>query len=134
VLTSPRYGYASPMELRCATTTRIPRCLVLAAAVKARWSCEQAHQQLKEELGLDTSKVALWHGLHHHTLLTMIASPSPSSSTCANAKIKRRRSGPPPRPFAAGDSPAARSVAGYARPLPKMSSASAGATQLTLAE
>lgn len=26
---------------------------VLAAAIKARWSCEQAHQQLKEELGLD---------------------------------------------------------------------------------
>ncbi len=25
----------------------------LAASVKARWSCEQAHQQLKEELGLD---------------------------------------------------------------------------------
>lgn len=25
----------------------------LAGAIKARWSCEQAHQQLKEELGLD---------------------------------------------------------------------------------
>ena len=25
----------------------------LASAIKARWSCEQAHQQLKEELGLD---------------------------------------------------------------------------------
>jgi SRSO17 transposase len=25
----------------------------LAAAIKARWVCEQAHQQLKEELGLD---------------------------------------------------------------------------------
>jgi hypothetical protein len=24
----------------------------LAAAIKARWVCEQAHQQLKEELGL----------------------------------------------------------------------------------
>ena len=28
----------------------------LAAAIKARWVCEQAHQQLKEELGLDHSK------------------------------------------------------------------------------
>ena len=26
---------------------------MLAAAIKARWVCEQAHQQLKEELGLD---------------------------------------------------------------------------------
>jgi len=25
----------------------------LAATVKARWICEQAHQRLKEELGLD---------------------------------------------------------------------------------
>ncbi|MEJ6890837.1 IS701 family transposase, partial [Bradyrhizobium diazoefficiens] len=25
----------------------------LAATIKARWICEQAHQQLKEELGLD---------------------------------------------------------------------------------
>lgn len=25
----------------------------LAAAIKARWVCEQAHQQMKEELGLD---------------------------------------------------------------------------------
>jgi SRSO17 transposase len=25
----------------------------LAATIKARWICEQAHQQLKEKLGLD---------------------------------------------------------------------------------
>jgi len=25
----------------------------LAATIKARWICEQAHQQLKEEFGLD---------------------------------------------------------------------------------
>jgi hypothetical protein len=29
-----------------------PFC-ALAAAIKARWSCEQAHRQSKEELGLD---------------------------------------------------------------------------------
>ena len=28
----------------------------LAATIKARWICEQAHQQLKEELGLDHRK------------------------------------------------------------------------------
>jgi len=30
---------------------------MLAATIKARWVCEQAHQQLKEELGSITSKV-----------------------------------------------------------------------------
>jgi SRSO17 transposase len=45
----------------------------LARAVKARWSCEQAHQQMKEELGLDHFEGRGWTGLHHHALLTMIA-------------------------------------------------------------
>jgi SRSO17 transposase len=47
--------------------------LELAKTIKARWSCEQAHQQLKEELGLDHFECRNWHGLHHHALLTMIA-------------------------------------------------------------
>jgi SRSO17 transposase len=45
----------------------------LAAAVKARWICEQAHQQLKEELGLDYFEGRSWTGLHRHALMTMIA-------------------------------------------------------------
>ena len=45
----------------------------LAATVKARWACEQAHQQMKEELGLDHFEGRSWAGLHHHALLTMIA-------------------------------------------------------------
>lgn len=45
----------------------------LAEAIKARWSCEQAHQQLKEELGLDHFEGRRWTGLTHHTLLTMMA-------------------------------------------------------------
>ena len=44
----------------------------LASAIKARWSCEQAHQQLKEELGLDHFEGRSWRGLHHHALMTMI--------------------------------------------------------------
>jgi SRSO17 transposase len=44
----------------------------LAGAIKARWSCEQAHQQLKEELGLDHFEGRSWRGLHHHALMTMI--------------------------------------------------------------
>ena len=45
----------------------------VAATIKARWICEQAHQQLKEELGLDHFEGRSWHGLHHHVLMTMIA-------------------------------------------------------------
>jgi SRSO17 transposase len=45
----------------------------LAASVKARWSCELAHQQMKEELGLDHFEGRSWHGLHHHAVLTMVA-------------------------------------------------------------
>jgi SRSO17 transposase len=45
----------------------------LAAIVKARWICEQAHQQLKEELGLDHFEGRSWQGLHRHALMTMIA-------------------------------------------------------------
>ena len=44
----------------------------LASAIKARWSCEQAHQQLKEELGLDHFEGRTWRGLHRHALMTMI--------------------------------------------------------------
>jgi SRSO17 transposase len=46
---------------------------VLVASLKSRWACEQAHQQMKEELGLDHFEGRSWSGLHHHALLTMIA-------------------------------------------------------------
>jgi len=45
----------------------------LASAIKARWVCEQGHQQLKEELGLDHFEGRSWKGLHRHTLMSMIA-------------------------------------------------------------
>jgi SRSO17 transposase len=45
----------------------------LAGTIKARWICEQAHQQLKEELGLDHFEGRSWTGLHRHALMTMIA-------------------------------------------------------------
>ena len=45
----------------------------LAATIKARWICEQAHQQLKEELGLDHFEGRSWRGFHRHALMTMIA-------------------------------------------------------------
>lgn len=45
----------------------------LVTTIKARWVCEQAHQQLKEELGLDHFEGRSWQGLHRHALMTMIA-------------------------------------------------------------
>ncbi|TJW87382.1 MAG: IS701 family transposase, partial [Mesorhizobium sp.] len=46
---------------------------MLAATIEARWVCEQAHQQLKEELGLDHFEGRSWPGLNRHALMTMIA-------------------------------------------------------------
>ena len=45
----------------------------LAATVKARWSCEQVHQQLKQDLGLGDFEGRSWTGLHRHALMTCIA-------------------------------------------------------------
>ena len=45
----------------------------LAATIKARWVCEQAHQQLKGELGLGHFEGRSWTGLHRHALMTCIA-------------------------------------------------------------
>jgi SRSO17 transposase len=39
---------------------------MLVATIEARWVCEQAHQQLKEELGLDHFEGRSWVGLHRH--------------------------------------------------------------------
>jgi len=38
----------------------------VAGAIKARWICEQAHQQLKEELGLDHFEGRSWTALNRH--------------------------------------------------------------------
>jgi SRSO17 transposase len=45
----------------------------LAAAIKARWVCEQAHQQLKGELGLGHFEGRSWTSLHRHALMCCIA-------------------------------------------------------------
>ena len=66
----------------------------LAAAIKARWVCEQAHQQLKEELGLDHFEGRSWHGLHRHALMTMIAFAYLQNSRLAEASGGKKN---PPR-------------------------------------
>ena len=66
----------------------------LAAAIKARWVCEQAHQQLKEELGLDHFEGRSWHGLHRHALMAMIAYAYLQSRRLAQASGGKKN---PPR-------------------------------------
>jgi SRSO17 transposase len=62
----------------------------LAATIKARWICEQGHQQLKEELGLDHFEGRSWQGLHRHALMTMIAYAFLQHRRLATAKRKKK--------------------------------------------
>ncbi|WP_234056056.1 MULTISPECIES: transposase [unclassified Xanthobacter] len=80
----------------------------LAAAIKARWVCEQAHQQMKEELGLDHFEGRSWRGLHRHALMTMIAyaflqhrrlgQATGAKKPAAGTSTTDPASGPPGRP------------------------------------
>jgi SRSO17 transposase len=63
----------------------------LAATVKARWVCEQAHQQMKEELGLDHFEGRSWQGLHRHALMTMIAYAFLQHRRLATAKAGKKQ-------------------------------------------
>ena len=89
---------------------------VLATLIKARWVCEQMHQQLKGELGLGHFEGRSWRGLHHHVLLCQLAfaflqhlrlggkkrSPPARARAAARAEPARRptahRGGPHPHP------------------------------------
>ena len=89
---------------------------VLAARTKARWVCEQGHQQMKEELGLDHFEGRGWHGLHHHTVLVMIALAFLQHQRLATApegKKNERR-----RPRAASTADASRHPSGHSRTNP----------------
>jgi SRSO17 transposase len=63
----------------------------LVGLIKARWVCEQAHQQMKEELGLGHFEGRSWHGLRHHALMVMIAMAFLQHLRLAG---RRRRTGP----------------------------------------
>lgn len=77
----------------------------LAAAIKARWVCEQAHQQLKGELGLGHFEGRSWTGLHRHALMACIAYAYLQHLRLAGhrrqtgpGEIKAHVPGPPPSP------------------------------------
>ena len=84
----------------------------LAATIKARWICEQAHQQLKEELGLDHFEGRSWQGLHRHALMTMIAYAFLQHRRLAAARRKKKiaahRLSQPCQPFATPSSNSSR--------------------------
>lgn len=62
----------------------------VAGAIKARWICEQAHQQLKEELGLDHFEGRSWTGLYRHLLMTMMAYAFLQTRRLAQAGRKKK--------------------------------------------
>lgn len=102
----------------------------LAAAIKARWSCEQAHQQLKEELGLDHFEGRRWLGLHHHALLTLISFAFLQHLRLRETRRREKnqpgalqRHRPTPAAHPPRDSAHARVARARPTPLPKMSRA-----------
>jgi SRSO17 transposase len=74
----------------------------LASTIKARWVCEQAHQQLKQELGLGHFEGRSWTGLHRHALMTCIACAYLQHLRLAELRRTRRgkNADPPVRPTA----------------------------------
>src|SRR3984957_2165123 len=77
----------------------------LAATIKARWICEQAHQQLKEELGLDHFEGRSWHGLHRHVLMAMIAYAFLQHRRLKKVRRGKKNQRPAPSTDVAGGSP-----------------------------
>jgi SRSO17 transposase len=77
----------------------------VAGAIKARWICEQAHQQLKEELGLDHFEGRSWVGLHRHALMTMIAYAFLQTRRLAQAGRKKKNRGAATSAQLASDTP-----------------------------
>jgi len=75
----------------------------LAALIKARWVCEQAHQQLKDELGLDHFEGRSWRGLHHHALLCLLA-----FAFLQHLRLGGKKRRPPARPRPAAPAQPAR--------------------------
>src|SRR3954462_7007259 len=110
----------------------------LARAIKARWVCEQAHQQLKQELGLGHFEGRSWTGLHRHALMTCIAfaylqhlrlagqrptGPGENAASCSGTATIAEPASPAPRHHGA---PVRRSR--HADPLPALQTQTQAAT------
>jgi SRSO17 transposase len=64
------------------------------AGVPAEYRTARAHQQLKEELGLDHFEGRSWQGLHRHALMTMIAYAFLQHRRLATARRKKKNQRP----------------------------------------
>jgi SRSO17 transposase len=87
----------------------------LAGAVKARWICELAYQQLKQELGLGHFEGRSWTGLHRHALMTCIAFAWLQHLCLAEHRSTGRGGNAPPRSGTATITQPARDAAGDRR-------------------
>jgi len=96
----------------------------LALLIKSRWVCEQMHQQMKGELGLNHFEGRSWLGLHHHALLTMIAFAFLQHLRLGGKNHHQPRAATNPIP-AAGASPARGHPARLRTALPALPPASA---------
>src|SRR5262249_12632759 len=67
----------------------------LAATIKARWICEQAHQQMKEELGLDHFEGRPCQALPRQALRTRFPPPSLHHPRLAQTAGKKKNRRPP---------------------------------------
>ena len=96
----------------------------LASIIKARWVCEQAHQHLKEELGLDHFEGRSWRGLHRHALMAMIALCFLQHQRLAAAKRGEKAEGPtaPAKPAGSQTGPLRSPRPSRASAMPRMSS------------
>ena len=88
----------------------------LAAAIKARWVCEQAHQQLKGELGLGHFEGRSWTGLHRHALMCCIAYTYLQHLRLAGQNRTRPGENAPPHSRTAAKPQPARGAPGRHRP------------------
>jgi SRSO17 transposase len=102
----------------------------LAATIKARWVCEQAHQQLKEELGLDHFEGRSWSGLHRHALMTMIAFAFLQNRRLARARREKKNRRPTASTKPAGRPPRHRRsrLATASNPMPTLPTTNRHAT------
>lgn len=96
---------------------------LLARAIKARWSCEQAHEQMKNDLGLDHLECRGWHALQHHTMLVRMAMSFLQHLRIGGKKKGASPRGTPPVSLTAPD-PKSPGRAAPAHPAPAMSEVS----------
>ncbi len=95
----------------------------LVRAIKARWSCEQAHEQMKNELGLDHLECRGWQALQHHMMLVMMAMAFLQHLRLGGKKEGQKPRRTSPLSFAAPDPPRSGRVSQTraARALPALS-------------